>query len=114
MNNINILLNKIVGQAVNSTGNTILDNIAFQSHINSPLEPLNENLISVVIHYLSQLVILQYITVYLTTMSIIVLTCKIIIDYNINLDILKKYYLGKYLQMLITWYISMYKKSAYF
>lgn len=57
---------------------------------------------------------LQFICVYLLLMLIVIFSCKLIIDRNISLEILKKYPLGKYLYLVITKYISFWQDNASF
>lgn len=76
------------------------------SFINSPLELGDNSLVSFLFTSLSNSLYLHYICLYLIFMLIVIYTCKYIIDRNINLEPIKIIYLGKYLYLGLTKYLS--------
>jgi hypothetical protein len=84
------------------------------SFINSPLELGDNSLVSFLFTSLSNSLYLHYICLYLIIMLIVIFTCKYIIDRNINLAPIKKIFLGKYLYLGLTKYLSFWRNSVNF
>jgi hypothetical protein len=84
--------------------------------INAPLElgDHSNSLVSFLFTSLSNSLYLHYINLYLIIMLIIIFTCKYIIDRNINLLPIKKIFLGKYLYLGLTKYLSFWRNSVNF
>jgi NADH-ubiquinone oxidoreductase chain 3 len=82
--------------------------------INSPLEPNENSFIIALLDLLTNSMYLQYICLYFTTFSIVLFTCKIIIDKKIDLKFIKKFVCGKYIYFGITKYISFWRGSTNF
>jgi hypothetical protein len=82
--------------------------------INSPLESVGTPWINFILEALTDSLHLQFIIVYLSTMAIIIFTCKLIVDKNINFDWIKAYIFGKYIHWGITKYVSIFRKTANF
>src|SRR5580658_5395839 len=56
--------------------------------------------------------ILEFVSVYLLVMMLIIFTCKLLIDKNIQFDGVKKYPLGHYIYIFLTKYISLWRTSV--
>jgi NADH:ubiquinone oxidoreductase subunit 3 (subunit A) len=74
--------------------------------INSPLETSVNSFIPNLLDFLTNSMYLQYISLYFATLATVIFTCKLIIDKNINLEFIKKFFFGKYIYLGITTYIS--------
>lgn len=84
-----------------------------EGFINSPLENGDVNSIKLfLIETLTNNLILQFIIIYLMIMFIIIFTCKLIIEKNIELNKIKEYPLGNYIYYILEKYISIWKTSA--
>jgi len=81
---------------------------------NSPLETSDNSFIPNLLDFLTNSMYLQYISLYFVTLAVVIFTCKLIIDNNINLEFIKEFIFGKYIYMAITTYISFWQKSATF
>lgn len=82
--------------------------------INSPLEPMNSSWINNIVDILTNYLYIQYSIFYLITMLIIIFTCKLFIDKNMNLEWVKGIIGGNYLYWGITKYLSFWRGSANF
>jgi hypothetical protein len=84
-----------------------------EDFINSPLENGDVNSIKLfLIETLTNNLILQFIIIYLMIMFIIIFTCKLIIEKDIQLNKIKEYPLGNYIYYILEKYISIWKTSA--
>jgi len=80
--------------------------------INSPIESGDNSLLTYILETLPNSFNLHFINIYLLTMIIIIFTCKIILDKNINLEFLKDYIFGKYLYLGINKYLSIWRGTT--
>jgi len=80
--------------------------------INSPIESGDNSLLNYILETLPNSFNLHFINIYLLTMIIIIFTCKIILDNNINLEFLKNYIFGKYLYWGINKYLNIWRGST--
>lgn len=77
--------------------------------INSPLES-NNSLIQFVLDALNNHLIINFITVYLLLMLLIIIFCKFILNNDIKFNRLEKYPLGTYINKFLIKYISIWQK----
>nr|YP_009690183.1 hypothetical protein PPIT_000080 [Porodaedalea pini]QEG56963.1 hypothetical protein PPIT_000080 [Porodaedalea pini] len=83
--------------------------------INSPLEKgdiLNIPFVKSVIEIISTNLILHFVIIYLLIMLVIIFSCKIIIDKEINFNKVLDYPLGKYIHKFLTFYVNIWRNSA--
>jgi len=82
--------------------------------INSPIEngDLDNSIRLFLIETLTNNLILQFIILYLMIMLIIIFTCKLIIEKEIQFNIIKKFPLGNYIYYILNKYISIWRTSA--
>lgn len=79
--------------------------------INSPLES-NSSLIQFVLDALNNHLIINFITVYLLLMLLIIIICKFILNKDIKFNRLDNYPLGIYINKFLIKYISIWQKSG--
>ena len=77
--------------------------------INSPLES-NSSIIQFVLDALNNHLIINFVTVYLLLMLLIILICKFNINKNITFNRLDKYPFGTYINKFLTKYISIWQQ----
>src|SRR6266481_399631 len=82
--------------------------------INSPIESgdLDNSIKLFLIETLTNNLILQFIILYLMFMLIVIFTCKLIIEKEIQFNIIKKFPLGNYIYLILNKYISIWRTSA--
>lgn len=82
--------------------------------INSPIEngDLDNSIRLFLIETLTNNLILQFIILYLMIMLIIIFTCKLIIEKEIQFNIIKKFPLGNYIYNILNKYIYIWRTSA--
>nr|YP_009690145.1 hypothetical protein PPIT_000044 [Porodaedalea pini]QEG56925.1 hypothetical protein PPIT_000044 [Porodaedalea pini] len=83
--------------------------------INSPLEKgdlLNTPFMKAIIEILSINLTLHFVILYLLIMLVIIFSCKIIIDKEINFNKVLEYPLGKYIHKFLTSYVNIWRNSA--
>lgn len=79
--------------------------------INSPLES-NSSLTQFALDTLNNHLIINFITVYLLLMLLIIIICKFVLNKDINFNRLEKYPLGFYINKFLIKYISIWQKSS--
>lgn len=89
------------------------DFIVSKFYVNSPLES-NNSLTQFVLEALNNQLVINYVTVYLLLMLLIILICKFILNKDIKFNSLDKYPFGIYINKLLTKYISVWQKIGNF
>lgn len=100
---------KIIKELNETSPNWRNDFILPNFTINSPLES-NSSIIQFVLDALNNHLIINFVTVYLLLMLLIILICKFNINKNITFNRLDKYPFGTYINKFLTKYISIWQQ----